>query len=105
MGQTRGSTTVGLLKVTSEELISLSQSLKTGGDQVQAQLDAMRRQVEPFATEWEGAASASFQQLWQEWQSGAAQVQQALTGISALLNQAGNTYQSAEDSIRSSMQR
>jgi WXG100 family type VII secretion target len=95
---------MGVLKVTSEELLSLAQSLKSGGDQVQTQLDSMRRQVEPVATEWEGAASTSFQQLWSEWQSGARQVQQALDGISALLNNAGHTYQSAEDSVKSSMQ-
>jgi WXG100 family type VII secretion target len=95
---------MGLLKVTSEELLSLSQSLKTGSDQVQSQLDAMRRQVEPVATDWEGAGSASFQSLWSEWQSGARQVQEALTGISALLSKAGQTYQSADDSVKSSMQ-
>jgi early secretory antigenic target protein ESAT-6 len=95
---------MGMLKVTSEELLTLAQSLKSGGDQVQTQLDSMRRQVEPIATEWEGAASSSFQQLWSEWQSGARQVQQALDGISALLTNAGHTYQSAEDSVKSSMQ-
>ncbi|MGH9089965.1 MAG: WXG100 family type VII secretion target [Acidimicrobiales bacterium] len=95
---------MGMLKVTSEELVSLSQSLKTGSDQVQAQLDAMRRQVEPVAATWEGAASSSFQQLWQEWQSGAKQVQEALTGISTLLSHAATTYQSAETSIQRSMQ-
>jgi WXG100 family type VII secretion target len=95
---------MGMLKVTSEELLSLSQSLRSGADQVQAQLDAMRRQVEPVATDWEGAASASFQSLWQEWQSGAKQVQDALTGISTLLGNAGRTYQGAEDAVKSSMQ-
>jgi early secretory antigenic target protein ESAT-6 len=95
---------MGMLKVTSEELIALSTSLKAGSQQVQAQLDAMKRQVEPMATEWEGAASASFQALFTQWQSGAAQVHQALTGIAALLSNAGQTYQSAETSIKSSMQ-
>ena len=78
--------------------------MKTGSDQVQAQLDAMRHQVEPVASTWEGAASGAFQQLWQEWQTGAAQVQQALTGISTLLGNAGTTYQQAETSIQRSMQ-
>jgi WXG100 family type VII secretion target len=95
---------MGLLKVTSEELVSLSQSLKTGSDQVQAQLDAMMRQVEPVASTWEGAASSSFQELWAEWRSGAVQIQQALTGISTLLSNAATTYQSAETSIQRSMQ-
>jgi len=95
---------MGMLKVTSEELVSLSQSLKTGSDQVQAQLDAMRRQVEPVAATWEGAASSSFQQLWQEWQNGANQVKEALMGISTLLNHAASTYQSAETAIQRSMQ-
>lgn len=95
---------MGMLKVTSEDLHQVSQSLRSGADQVQAQLTALRRQVEPLTTEWEGAASGSFQELWQEWHNGAAQVQQALTGIATLLTHAAVTYQNAETSIRSSMQ-
>lgn len=78
---------MGVLRVTADELASLSRSLRTGSDQVQAQLDAMRRQLEPVAAGWEGAATPSFQQLWGEWQAGAAQVLGALTGISALLGE------------------
>lgn len=95
---------MGTLKVTSEQLISLSQSLKTGSDQVQQQLASMRGQVAPLATDWEGSASAQFQQLWSQWESGAKQVQEALTGISTLLTRAGQTYDQAESAVRSSMQ-
>jgi WXG100 family type VII secretion target len=95
---------MAVLKVTSEQLISSSQSLQAGSDQVQQQLTSLRNQIAPLASDWEGAASASFQQLWQEWDSGAKQLQEALTGISVLLSRAGQTYQSAEDSVKSSMQ-
>jgi WXG100 family type VII secretion target len=94
---------MGLLKVTSEQLMSTSQSVKTGSDQVQQELTALRNLVAPLAADWEGAASASFQQLWQEWETGARQIQEALMGISTLLGHAGQTYQTAEDSVKSSM--
>jgi WXG100 family type VII secretion target len=94
---------MSLLKVTSEQLVSLAQSLNSGNDQVQQQLASMRNQVAPVAADWEGAASSSFQQLWQEWENGAKQLQEALTGISSLLAKAGQTYQSAEDAVKSSM--
>ena len=96
---------MGLLKVTSEQLMSTSQSVKTGSDQVQQELTSLRNLVAPLAADWEGAASASFQQLWQEWESGARQIQEALTGISTLLGHAGQTYQTAEDSVKSSIAR
>jgi len=95
---------MAMLKVTSEQLIALSHSLGSGSEQVQQQLVSLRNQVAPIATEWEGAASSSFQQLWQEWERSARQLHEALTGISTLLNRAGQTYQSAEDSVKSSMQ-
>jgi WXG100 family type VII secretion target len=91
------------LKVTSDQLISLSGSLKTGAESVQQQLDTMRRQIEPLAHDWEGAASGSFQQLWTEWQTGAKQVHDALDGITKQLKSAGEAYARTEADIKSSM--
>ena len=94
---------MGLLKVTAEQLTSTSQSLKTGSDQVMQELTSLRNMVAPLAADWEGAASASFQQLWQEWETSGRQLQEALTGISTLLGHAGQTYTTAEESVKSSM--
>jgi WXG100 family type VII secretion target len=94
---------MGVLKVTSEQLISLSGSLKSGSEQVQQELDGMRRQIEPLAHDWEGAASGSFQQLWNEWQTGAKQVREALEGISKQLKAAGEAYERTESEVKQSM--
>ena len=94
---------MGKLKVTSEQLISLSGSLKNGSESVQSQLDSMRRQIEPLAADWEGAASGQFQSMWNEWQSGAKQVREALEGISKLLKGAGEAYERTEADIKNSM--
>jgi WXG100 family type VII secretion target len=91
------------VKVTSEQLYTLSTNLKSGSDQVQGELATMRSQVAPLATDWQGAASANFQQLWQEWEQGAKQIQDALNGISILLVKAAQTYDSAEGAIAQSM--
>jgi len=94
---------MGRLAVTSEELLSKGAMLQQGGVQVKSELDNMRRQLEPLHASWEGAASGGFQQLWTEWETSAKQLNEALEGISRLLNQAGTTYQEAEDSIKRSM--
>ncbi len=91
------------VKVTSEQLASLAVQLKTGGDQVQSELNGMRSQASSLTAEWQGAASANFQQLWQEWESGAKQIQDALNGIAQLLTKAANTYDAAEGAIAQSM--
>jgi early secretory antigenic target protein ESAT-6 len=91
------------LKVTSSQLITLSQSLDRGSASVSEQLDGMRRAIEPLASDWEGAASGSFQKLWDEWQNGARQVREALDGISKQLKSAGEAYARTEDDVKRSM--
>jgi len=94
---------MAMIKVTSEQLITLATNLRSGNEQVQQELAGMRAQVAPVAADWQGAASGNFQQLWQEWEQGAKQLQEALSGISILLQKAAQTYDAAESSISRSM--
>jgi WXG100 family type VII secretion target len=94
---------MAMIKVTSDQLASLAASLKGGNEQVQQQLASMRSQVAPVAADWQGAAAGNFQQLWQEWDQGAKQIQEALDGIAMLLQKAAQTYDAAESSISRSM--
>lgn len=88
------------IKVTSEELLSTSSSLATGAQNVAEELARLRGLVESLiGAEWSGAASGSFNELWQKWGTGANQVQQALEGISQMLSAAANTYQQTEDQL------
>ena len=95
---------MSLIKVTSEELHTLSANVQTGSTSIQDQLGRMQSQVlGVVGGEWQGAASSQFNTLWDEWQRSAAGLKDALDGISRLLNNAGTQYQSTEDAIRSSM--
>ncbi len=95
---------MSLIKVTSEELHTLSANVQTGSTSIQDQLARMQGQVlGVVGGEWQGAASGQFHTLWEEWQRSAAGLKDALDGISRLLASAGQQYQTTEDSIRSSM--
>ncbi|HEY3773590.1 MAG TPA: WXG100 family type VII secretion target [Solirubrobacteraceae bacterium] len=96
---------MSLIKVTAEDLHSLSSQVSTGSTQIQDQLSRMQNEVlNVVGGDWQGAASGQFNSLWDEWQRSAAGLKDALDGISRLLNNAGTQYQSTEDAIRSSMQ-
>jgi len=93
-----------LIKVTSEELHSLSGQVASGSVSIQDQLSRMASEVTGVVGgEWQGVASSQFNTLWDEWQRSAAGLKDALDGISRLLGNAATQYQSTEDSIRASM--
>src|ERR1700741_680443 len=79
-------TLMSTIKVTSEQLASTASSLASGEQEISAKLGQLQSMVETLVdADWQGAASSSFQELWQQWHSGATQVQQALLGISQML--------------------
>lgn len=95
---------MSLIRVTSEELHSLSGQVQAGSSSIQDQLGRMASEVSGVVGgEWQGNASSQFHTLWDEWQRSAAGLKDALDGIARLLNQAGTQYQTTEDAIRSSM--
>ena len=95
---------MSMVKVTSEQLAELGSQLAQGSAQVEEQLATMRSRVAPLVGgEWEGTASAAFQQSWDEWAQAAAKLKEALDSISGVLNQASRVYQEAEDNVRTSM--
>jgi WXG100 family type VII secretion target len=95
---------MSLIRVTSEELHSLSGQVMAGSGSIQDQLARMAGEVSGIVGgEWQGTASSQFNTLWDEWQRSAAGLKDALDGISRLLAHAGTQYQTTEDAIRSSM--
>jgi early secretory antigenic target protein ESAT-6 len=94
---------MSLIRVTSEDLHSLSSNVQSGSTSIQDQLSRMQGEVlGVVGGDWQGAASGQFHSLWEEWQRSAAGLKDALDGISRLLNNAGSQYQATEDAIRSS---
>jgi WXG100 family type VII secretion target len=95
---------VSLIKVTSEELHSLSGRVSSGSGQIQDQLVRMQGDVSSvLGGEWQGAASGQFHSLWEEWQRSAAGLRDALDGIAQLLGSAATQYQLTEDGIKATM--
>jgi WXG100 family type VII secretion target len=95
---------VALIKVTSEDLASASAQLTSGSQEIDSQLTSMRNLVQSLvAADWQGAASSSFESLYQEWNTSAANLQQALEGIAKLLSSAAASYASTEQQIQQSM--
>ncbi|MDQ6613797.1 MAG: WXG100 family type VII secretion target [Actinomycetota bacterium] len=92
------------IKVTSEELHSVSSSLQHGSEDVANQLAQMRSQVQGLVdSNWQGAASNSFRDLFDKWHKGAADVKEALDGISHMLGSAADTYERTESELARSM--
>jgi WXG100 family type VII secretion target len=92
------------IKVTSEQLESVSRLLDNGRQDVAQQLASMEAQVKGLVdADWQGAASSSFRDMWDKWHMGARQVEEALEGIGQLLQQAATTYRETEDQLSSQM--
>ena len=97
---------MALIKVTSEDLANASAQLSSGSQDIDAQLSTMRSLVQELvASDWQGAASSSFDSLYQEWNTSAANLREALDGISKLLSNAASAYASTEQQIQQSMHR
>ncbi len=95
---------MALIKVTSEDLANASAQLSSGSQEIDGQLNTMHNLVQELVnSDWQGAASSSFETLYQEWNTSAANLRQALDGISKLLANAASTYASTEQQIQQSM--
>lgn len=95
---------MALIKVTSEDLANASAQLSSGSQEIDTQLNTMHNLVQELvSSDWQGAASSSFESLYQEWNVSAANLRQALEGISKLLAQAASAYSATEQQIQQSM--
>jgi WXG100 family type VII secretion target len=95
---------MALIKVTSEDLANASAQLSSGSQEIDAQLSTMHNLVQDLvSSDWQGAASSSFEALYQEWNTSAANLREALDGISKLLANAASSYATTEQHIQQSM--
>jgi len=90
---------MGFIKVTPEELRDQATQVASGATQVQEVLQKLLGQVHDLATRWEGAGSASFQQLYDEWSRGAEMTRQGMDGITQFLNSAAQQYEDTDAAI------
>jgi WXG100 family type VII secretion target len=91
------------LRVAPEQLQTLSSTvLKTAGD-VRGAQHQLKSQLSPlFGSDWSGQASAQFASLYEQFDSHAQGLTQALDGIGQLLRNAGAAYADVESQIASS---
>jgi WXG100 family type VII secretion target len=93
-----------MIKVTSEDLASTAAQLSRGSQEIDAQLSSMRNLVQSLvASDWQGAASSAFDGLYQQWNTSAASLREALDGISKLVANAATAYANTEQQIQQSM--
>jgi WXG100 family type VII secretion target len=94
---------MSLIKVTAEDLTSTASFLGTSAQSIAETNSAAMSQVNALVGGgWLGAGSAAFEAAMQEWQTGAAQVQDALSKIGSLVSTAASTYSSTDSQIASS---
>jgi WXG100 family type VII secretion target len=93
-----------MIKVTSEDLANTAAQLSRGSQEIDAQLASMRNLVQSLvASDWQGAASSAFDGLYQQWNTSAASLREALDGISRLVANAATAYANTEQQIQQSM--
>jgi WXG100 family type VII secretion target len=90
------------IRVTPEQLASLSSRVSSGSASIEGELRALSGSLAPLGSDWAGVAQQRFQALWAEWQKSAEGLREALGGISQLLGQASNSYAEAERQIAAS---
>jgi WXG100 family type VII secretion target len=95
----------GLIKVTPEQLSSVSGQLNGGAGSIEATLSQLAGNVAPLGSDWAGVAQGRFMQLWEQWHTSQRQLHQALTEISVLMNRASGAYSENEASVAASFSR
>jgi WXG100 family type VII secretion target len=90
------------IRVTPEQLAGTASQVSNGAATIAGELQALAGQVAPLAADWQGVAQSRFEVLWAEWQRSARMLNEALTGVSQLLAQAGQHYSEAESAIAAS---
>ena len=74
------------VKITPEDLASASAQLSTGSQEIRSQLSTLGDTVQALArSDWQGAELSTFGSLCQQWNTAAANLREALDGLSMLL--------------------
>ena len=91
------------LKVTPGQLETLGGAAHRASSDVRAEHRSLHTQLSPlFGSDWSGAASAQFTSLYENFETHARGLCDALDGIGGLLVRAGGAYASAEEQIAAS---
>lgn len=89
----------GTIKVTPEQLAAISGQLNGGASSIEGTLQQLASQVAPLGSDWAGVAQQRFIALWEQWQRSSQQLNQALTEMAQLMQQASASYESNEQQV------
>jgi WXG100 family type VII secretion target len=94
---------MSFIKVTAGDLQSTASTVANASATIQETSQNALNAVNALTSEgWQGGGSAAAQAAIQQWQAGAAQVQDALTTIGNLITQAESSYTETDSSVASS---
>lgn len=92
-----------MLKVTPDQLTTMSGSVHRTAHDVASSHNALKSQLSPlFGADWSGTAAGQFASLYDRFDQHAKGLNDALGGIGLLLHSAGTNYASAEHQIAAS---
>jgi WXG100 family type VII secretion target len=98
--------TMSGFRVTPQQLTSLGGTCARTAADVRGQHSVLKGQLGPlFGTDWSGAAASQFTELYEQFNTNAMGMTEALDGIGRLLAQAGQSYASVEQQITSTFRR
>ncbi len=92
----------GNIRVTPEQLSSVSSQLNGGAANIDGVLGQLSGQVAPLGSDWAGAGQLQFQTAWDQWQTSQRNLHQALVTISGLMSRASVSYAENDQAVGSS---
>ncbi|NYE94488.1 WXG100 family type VII secretion target [Psychromicrobium silvestre] len=89
-------------KVTSEQLSHVSTQLSSGSADIEGKLSNLNAQVKALIdNDWQGGASTSFNDLYEQFHRAGMDLKSALDGISHQLGAAAREYEQTEHNVTS----
>lgn len=89
--------------VNTESIAGSATDISRISEEVEGSVSQMMTRLTQLQSEWTGSASGSFQELINDWRSTQRQVKESLDDISRVLTEAGKTYSTTEDGVKSSL--
>ena len=92
---------MGVVHVSPEEMEAVSAKLTAGSGEIESKLQALRSDVQGMADVFQGQAADSFQRLYENWNQSGVALNDALAGISQMLDKAAKIYRETDQQIAS----
>ena len=89
--------------VNTESIAGSASDIGRISEEVESSVSQMMTRLTQLQSEWTGSASGSFQELISDWRGTQRQVKESLDDISRVLAEAGRTYSTTEDGVRSTL--